>query len=93
MAKEKTKGFCHVVVTSNLRDGFSQLIQSAGLGGMKHNAVLLAWPVNWKQSESSLSWRNFIGTSTSFSDTACRKWDNQFKELQGGKVRDYVWRL
>ncbi|XP_056598853.1 solute carrier family 12 member 7 isoform X2 [Triplophysa dalaica] len=62
MAKEKMKGFCHVVVTSNLRDGFSQLIQCAGLGGMKHNAVLLAWPANWKQSESSLSWRNFIET-------------------------------
>ncbi|XP_051557017.1 solute carrier family 12 member 7 isoform X2 [Myxocyprinus asiaticus] len=62
MAKEKTKGFCHVVVSSNQRDGFSHLIQSAGLGGMKHNAVLVAWPTNWKQSESSLSWRNFIET-------------------------------
>ncbi|XDV27239.1 hypothetical protein PO909_030802 [Leuciscus waleckii] len=62
MAKEKTKGFCHVVVSSNQRDGFSHLIQSAGLGGMKHNAVLVAWPANWKQSESSLSWKNFIET-------------------------------
>uniref|UniRef100_A0A671NIZ3 Solute carrier family 12 member 7-like n=1 Tax=Sinocyclocheilus anshuiensis TaxID=1608454 RepID=A0A671NIZ3_9TELE len=62
MAKEKTKGFCHVVVSSNQRDGFSHLIQSAGLGGMKHNAVLMAWPANWKQAESSLSWKNFIET-------------------------------
>ncbi|XP_059419721.1 solute carrier family 12 member 7-like isoform X2 [Carassius carassius] len=62
MANEKTKGFCHVVVSSNQRDGFSHLIQSAGLGGMKHNAVLLAWPANWKQSESTLSWKNFIET-------------------------------
>uniref|UniRef100_A0A673MFX6 Solute carrier family 12 member 7-like n=1 Tax=Sinocyclocheilus rhinocerous TaxID=307959 RepID=A0A673MFX6_9TELE len=62
MAKEKTKGFCHVVVSSNQRDGFSHLIQSAGLGGMKHNAVLMAWPSNWKQAESSLSWKNFIET-------------------------------
>ncbi|XP_039532028.1 solute carrier family 12 member 7 isoform X3 [Pimephales promelas] len=62
MAKEKTKGFCHVVVSSNQRDGFSHLIQSAGLGGMKHNAVLVAWPAHWKQSESSLSWKNFIET-------------------------------
>lgn len=69
MAKEKTKGFCHVVVSSNQRDGFSHLIQSAGLGGMKHNAVLVAWPANWKQSESSLSWKNFIGAHLSFSDT------------------------
>uniref|UniRef100_A0A672SJR4 Solute carrier family 12 member 7-like n=1 Tax=Sinocyclocheilus grahami TaxID=75366 RepID=A0A672SJR4_SINGR len=62
MAMEKTKGFCHVVVSSNQRDGFSHLIQSAGLGGMKHNAVLIAWPANWKQAESSLSWKNFIET-------------------------------
>uniref|UniRef100_A0A4W4HLX4 Solute carrier family 12 member 7a n=1 Tax=Electrophorus electricus TaxID=8005 RepID=A0A4W4HLX4_ELEEL len=44
MSTEKTKGFCHVVVSSNLRDGVSHLIQSAGLGGMKHNTVLMAWP-------------------------------------------------
>uniref|UniRef100_A0A8C4RW44 Amino acid permease/ SLC12A domain-containing protein n=1 Tax=Erpetoichthys calabaricus TaxID=27687 RepID=A0A8C4RW44_ERPCA len=30
MAAEKTKGFCHVI--------------SAGLGGMKHNTVLMSWP-------------------------------------------------
>ncbi|XP_062847279.1 solute carrier family 12 member 7 isoform X2 [Trichomycterus rosablanca] len=62
MAGEKTKGFCHVVVTSNLRDGMSHLIQSAGLGGMKHNTVLMAWPSSWKQSNDPLSWKNFIET-------------------------------
>uniref|UniRef100_A0AAR2K1H7 Solute carrier family 12 member 7a n=1 Tax=Pygocentrus nattereri TaxID=42514 RepID=A0AAR2K1H7_PYGNA len=62
MAAEKTKGFCHVVVCSNLRDGFSNLIQSAGLGGMKHNTVLMAWPSNWRQAEDTSSWKNFIET-------------------------------
>jgi len=71
MAKEKTKGFCHVVVSSNQRDGFSHLIQSAGLGGMKHNAVLVAWPAHWKQSESSLSWKNFIGAHLTFLILSC----------------------
>lgn len=71
MAAEKTKGFCHVVVSSNLRDGFSHLIQSAGLGGMKHNSVLMAWPANWKQSNDPQSWRNFIGLSlTSYPNRA-----------------------
>uniref|UniRef100_A0A673WEG3 Solute carrier family 12 member 7-like n=1 Tax=Salmo trutta TaxID=8032 RepID=A0A673WEG3_SALTR len=50
MTTERTKGFCHVVASSNLRDGFSHLIQTAGLGGMKHNTVLMAWPGTWKQS-------------------------------------------
>ncbi|XP_007256977.3 solute carrier family 12 member 7 isoform X4 [Astyanax mexicanus] len=62
MATERTKGFCHVVVSSNLRDGISHLIQSAGLGGMKHNSVLMAWPGSWKQSNDPLSWKNFIET-------------------------------
>lgn len=61
MTAEKTKGFCHVVVCSNVRDGFSNLIQSAGLGGMKHNSVLMAWPSNWRQAEDTTSWKNFIG--------------------------------
>lgn len=61
MSAERTKGFCHVVVSSNLRDGFSHLIQSAGLGGMKHNTVLMAWPGNWRQSDDAQSWKNFIG--------------------------------
>ncbi|XP_041817887.1 solute carrier family 12 member 7 isoform X1 [Chelmon rostratus] len=62
MSTERTKGFCHVVVSSNLRDGFSHLIQSAGLGGMKHNTVLMAWPGTWRQSNDSQSWKNFIET-------------------------------
>ncbi|XP_077592183.1 solute carrier family 12 member 7 isoform X5 [Stigmatopora nigra] len=62
MTAERTKGFCHVVVSSNLRDGVSHLIQSAGLGGMKHNTVLMAWPGTWKQSNDPQSWRNFTET-------------------------------
>ncbi|XP_033838068.1 solute carrier family 12 member 7-like isoform X1 [Periophthalmus magnuspinnatus] len=62
MVAEKTKGFHHVVVSSNLRDGFSVLIQSAGLGGMKHNAVLMAWPAAWQQARDSASRQNFIET-------------------------------
>uniref|UniRef100_A0A8C4HBS9 Solute carrier family 12 member 7b n=1 Tax=Dicentrarchus labrax TaxID=13489 RepID=A0A8C4HBS9_DICLA len=60
MSAERTKGFCHVVVSSNIRDGFSHLIQSAGLGGMKHNTVLMAWPGTWRQSNDPQSWKNFI---------------------------------
>uniref|UniRef100_A0A452VAD2 Solute carrier family 12 member 7 n=1 Tax=Ursus maritimus TaxID=29073 RepID=A0A452VAD2_URSMA len=60
MGVEKTKGFCQLVVSSNLRDGMSHLIQSAGLGGMKHNTVLMAWPESWKQEDNTFSWKNFI---------------------------------
>ncbi|XP_069898216.1 solute carrier family 12 member 7 isoform X1 [Dipodomys merriami] len=62
MGAEKTKGFCQLVVSSNLRDGTSHLIQSAGLGGMKHNTVLMAWPESWKQADNPFSWKNFVDT-------------------------------
>lgn len=62
MGAEKTKGFCQLVVSSSLRDGMSHLIQSAGLGGMKHNTVLMAWPECWKQQDNPFSWRNFVDT-------------------------------
>ncbi|XP_070830482.1 solute carrier family 12 member 7-like isoform X3 [Chaetodon trifascialis] len=62
MVAERMKGFSHVVVSSNLRDGFSLLVQSAGLGGMKHNAVLMAWPAGWKQARDLSARRNFIET-------------------------------
>lgn len=62
MEAEKVKGFCQVVISSNLRDGVSHLIQSGGLGGLQHNTVLVGWPRNWRQKEDHQTWRNFIGT-------------------------------
>ncbi|XP_031423647.1 solute carrier family 12 member 5 isoform X2 [Clupea harengus] len=60
METEKVKGFSQVVISSNLRDATSHLLQAGGLGGMKHNTVLVSWPRNWKQAEDHTSWRNFI---------------------------------
>ncbi|XP_015275440.1 PREDICTED: solute carrier family 12 member 7-like [Gekko japonicus] len=62
MGAERTKGFCQIVVSSTVRDGISHLIQSAGLGGMKHNTVLMAWPQSWKQTDNPFSWKNFVDT-------------------------------
>ncbi|KAG8446574.1 hypothetical protein GDO86_014141 [Hymenochirus boettgeri] len=60
METEKVKGFCQVVISSNIRDGISHLIQSSGLGGLQHNTVLVGWPRNWRQKEDHQTWRNFI---------------------------------
>ncbi|XP_075693023.1 solute carrier family 12 member 4 [Rhinoderma darwinii] len=62
MEIEKVKGFCQVVVTNKTREGISHLIQSCGLGGMKHNTVMLGWPYGWRQSEDPRSWKTFIET-------------------------------
>ncbi|XP_056382421.1 solute carrier family 12 member 4 isoform X2 [Hyla sarda] len=62
MEIEKVKGFCQVVVCNKIREGISHLIQSCGLGGMKHNTVMLGWPYGWRQSEDPRSWKTFIET-------------------------------
>ncbi|XP_067250071.1 solute carrier family 12 member 5b isoform X1 [Chanodichthys erythropterus] len=60
MEIEKVKGFSQVVISSNLRDATSHLIQAGGLGGLRHNAVLVSFPKNWKQAEEHHRCRNFI---------------------------------
>ncbi|KAJ0064765.1 hypothetical protein NL108_012999, partial [Boleophthalmus pectinirostris] len=60
METEKVKGFSQVVVSSSLRDGTSHLIQVGGLGGLKHNTVMVSWPHNWKQPQYNQQFRNFI---------------------------------
>lgn len=61
MEIEKVKGFCQVVVASKVREGLAHLIQSCGLGGMRHNSVVLGWPYGWRQSEDPRAWKTFIG--------------------------------
>ncbi len=65
MEVEKVKGFSQVVISSNLRDATSHLIQAGGLGGLRHNTVLVSFPKNWKQAEEHHRCRNFIGMTKS----------------------------
>lgn len=69
MEAEKVKGFPQVVVSSNLRDGTSHLIQAGGLGGLKHNTVMVSWPHKWRQPEYHQQFRNFIGKASFMSIT------------------------
>uniref|UniRef100_A0A8C6VVJ3 Solute carrier family 12 member 4 n=1 Tax=Nothobranchius furzeri TaxID=105023 RepID=A0A8C6VVJ3_NOTFU len=62
MEIERVKGFCQVVVATKVREGVVHLIQSCGLGGMKHNTVVMGWPYGWRQSEDPRAWKTFINT-------------------------------
>lgn len=62
MEIERVKGFCQVVVASKVREGITHMIQSCGLGGMKHNTVVMGWPYGWRQSEDPRAWKTFINT-------------------------------
>lgn len=36
-------------------------VQTIGLGGLRHNAVLVGWPYGWKESHEERSWKVFMG--------------------------------
>ncbi|KAJ8980702.1 hypothetical protein NQ317_019195, partial [Molorchus minor] len=62
MEEEKVKGFAEVLVSRNIVEGLSNLIQTAGLGGLKPNTVILGWPYGWRQSEDDRTWQVFLET-------------------------------
>ncbi|CAK9294591.1 unnamed protein product [Gordionus sp. m RMFG-2023] len=61
MAEEKVKGFCDVVMTKDYYTGILDLVQLSGLGGLRHNAIMIAWPRNWKRINNGIpSWKMFV---------------------------------
>lgn len=56
--KEKAKGFAEVIVAKDVGEALSYLVQGSGVGGLRHNSVVLAWPRQWRQM--SKSYRNFM---------------------------------
>ena len=47
--REKVRGFGDVLVARSIRDGLCYQIQTAGLGGLRHNTVTLGWPQHWRR--------------------------------------------
>lgn len=62
MEEEKVKGFVDVLVSKDISEGLSSLVQTTGLGGMKPNTVILGWPYSWRHSEDDSSWQLFLKT-------------------------------
>lgn len=62
MDEERVKGFCDVLVSRDITEGLSHLVQTTGIGGMKPNAVVLGWPYGWRQSEDDRTWQVFLQT-------------------------------
>lgn len=46
----RIRGFCDVLVAEHYIQGVSHLIQTSGLGGLRHNSVVCAWPEQWSVS-------------------------------------------
>ncbi|XP_060516403.1 solute carrier family 12 member 4 isoform X2 [Cylas formicarius] len=62
MEEERVKGFAEILVAKDISEGLSNLVQTAGLGGLKPNTVILGWPYGWRQSEDDRTWQVFLQT-------------------------------
>uniref|UniRef100_A0A2A4K3L9 Amino acid permease/ SLC12A domain-containing protein n=1 Tax=Heliothis virescens TaxID=7102 RepID=A0A2A4K3L9_HELVI len=63
MDEEKVKGFVDVLVSPDIAEGLSHLVQTTGLGGLKPNTVIVGWPYGWRQAERAAPrWQHFLHT-------------------------------
>ncbi|CAB3409718.1 unnamed protein product [Caenorhabditis bovis] len=69
--KNRIKGFCDVLVTSNSIEGVSCLVQTSGLGGMRHNTVVLAWPQEWTAAQEWEVAHKFVSSIRAISAARC----------------------
>ncbi|XP_022110096.1 solute carrier family 12 member 4-like isoform X1 [Acanthaster planci] len=60
MNEEKVKGFSSVLVAKDVTEGLSACVQLSGLGGLKHNTVVVGWPYGWRQSIDDKAWKVFL---------------------------------
>ncbi|EDQ91239.1 uncharacterized protein MONBRDRAFT_6305 [Monosiga brevicollis MX1] len=47
------QGFAEVIISQDVAQGISYLMQGAGLGALQHNSVLLGWPESWRSAMDS----------------------------------------
>jgi potassium/chloride transporter 4/5/6 len=52
MSEFKLKGFSECLVSSDVEQGLGHLIQTVGLGGLRHNTIIVNWPNKWDKEYS-----------------------------------------
>merc|ERR1719453_898231 len=51
LAKEGIQAFARVIVAENRHNCFDTVIQCIGIGAMRPNSVMMAWPDSWKDDQ------------------------------------------
>ncbi|MFH4981399.1 hypothetical protein AB6A40_008108 [Gnathostoma spinigerum] len=69
--KHRIKGFCDVLVAEHLFEGISCLVQTSGLGPLRHNTVVLAWPKKWNAVEDTKECQLFVSTVRAVAAADC----------------------
>ncbi|CAL2039991.1 unnamed protein product [Caenorhabditis brenneri] len=91
--KNKIKGFCDVLVTSNVIEGISCLVQTSGLGGMRHNTVVLSWPDDWRSEQDWVVANKFVSAIRAISAAKCAIMVPKYAEkfpANGTKVSGFI---
>ncbi|GFR73160.1 solute carrier family 12 member [Elysia marginata] len=65
LEKMGVHGFIEVIAHPSIQDGLCCMIQSAGLGALRPNTVLLGWPYDWIERKNMASFRVFLETMRS----------------------------
>ena len=55
----KIQGFCEVIAAPDVTASVAQTVQGSGLGGLRPNTVVLAWPDLWRKKQA---WKTFVRT-------------------------------
>ncbi|CAD5228337.1 unnamed protein product [Bursaphelenchus xylophilus] len=67
----KIKGFAEVIVAENYNAGVDSLVQTSGLGGLRHNTVCVCWPNKWTSTKSTNEANRFVSVLRSIATAKC----------------------
>nr|CDJ86943.1 Amino acid permease-associated region domain containing protein [Haemonchus contortus] len=71
MKKYKIKGFGDILVTEHIMEGVSCLVQTSGLGALRHNTVVISWPEQWITEHSWDVGHRFVSALRACSAAKC----------------------
>ena len=55
MENYKIKGFCETLVSASVEQGLCHLLQTEGLGGLRHNTIIMNWPQKFDSHDADES--------------------------------------
>ncbi|XP_043191237.1 solute carrier family 12 member 4-like isoform X4 [Amphibalanus amphitrite] len=58
--REKTKAFIDVLVGKSVIEAINHFMQTAGMGGLRPNTVVLGWPYGWRHQADAKAHRVFL---------------------------------
>lgn len=71
-----------MLMADRFLNGVSCLIQTSGLGGLRHNSALVIWPDHWTESRSLEDARRFVEIIRCIAAAKCALLGRFFMKMQ-----------